>query len=84
MQAGHYKSSMYNATKFDERNVHPQCFSCNIMRAGNYTVYALYLTRRYGADILEELDAKTKEIKKFTVDELEEMIETWKMTSKQN
>ena len=59
MHAGHYVpqgSSL--ATTFDERNVHPQCYHCNVPQRGNLSNYAVFLTRKYGSDILELLDWK--------------------------
>ena len=78
MQCGHYVSRTHNATRFDEQNTHPQCYGCNVGRGGNYPKYALFLVQRYGAGILEDLDQRSKEIKRFTVSELEEMITDYK------
>jgi hypothetical protein len=57
IDAGHYiAKSLSLALRFDERNVHPQCVACNKWRHGNPSQYALALIRRYGENILEELD----------------------------
>ena len=58
LEAGHYIKSTYLHVKFDELNVHPQCVRCNRFLDGNESSYALFLTRTYGPDILEVLDAK--------------------------
>jgi hypothetical protein len=57
MDAGHYiPKSVSLALRFDERNVQVQCVGCNQWRHGNLTQYALALKRKYGENILEELD----------------------------
>ena len=60
MNAGHYKHGNTKPTYFDERNVHPQCVSCNMYRSGNLDQYALYLEGRYGEGILQTLDRISK------------------------
>lgn len=64
-QNGHYISRGYLSTRFDEENCHCQCAACNIFKKGNYTQYALNLTRQYGNGILERLDQKKNQIVKF-------------------
>jgi hypothetical protein len=72
MHAGHYiRASAGLATYFDEQNVHPQCYACNIWRDGNSDMYALKLIEKYGEDILNELNRrKQKIIKDFPFEEL--------------
>lgn len=54
---GHYiPKSVSLALRFDERNNNFQCVGCNQFRHGNLTQYALALKRKYGENILEELD----------------------------
>jgi hypothetical protein len=77
--AGHYHPrtdglSLY----FDERNVSVQCAGCNVFRSGNLTRYALYLQKRYGIGILDELDAKRREFRKISIPEYLEMIDAYK------
>lgn len=55
MDAGHYVSRRHLSTRFDERNVWPQCKSCNRFNEGRKDEYALFLIRTYGDDILQEL-----------------------------
>jgi hypothetical protein len=56
MDAGHYISRETKATRWDERNVHPQCRSCNRFKEGKKDEYALFLIKKYGEGILEELN----------------------------
>jgi hypothetical protein len=57
LQCGHYITRGCLALRFHEKNCHPQCDRCNVFLRGNRSSYALYLTRTYGKDILEELES---------------------------
>ena len=73
--AGHYvPQSKGNRLRFDERNVNAQCHVCNVYLRGNLSQYALFLTRKYGQGILEEFEAIKNERRKYTADELQEII----------
>lgn len=67
MHAGHYvPASRGNATYFDERNVNCQCYHCNINLSGNAPAYTLFLIRKYGPQIIEELNAKGATVKVYS------------------
>lgn len=70
IDAGHFMSRRYMSVRYDKRNVHPQCRYCNRMLAGNIYKYSLFL----GTKLSNELYLQSKEVKKFSSDELEEMI----------
>jgi len=70
MHAGHFISRRHNSTLFDERNVHAQCSLCNAFRNGEPHIYAEKLINIYGHAFLLEMIAKSKQIKKFTRQEL--------------
>lgn len=78
IQAGHFMSRKHYSTRWDENNVSPQCVSCNIYRSGEQYKYSLYL----GNNLSEELYLKSKEIRKFTTLELEEMYNKYNETLK--
>lgn len=78
LQCGHYISRRYNATLFDEGNNHPQCYSCNIMKQGNIVGYTFFLDDTYGKYHRHKLFTKSKEIKRFSIHELEEMTKEYK------
>ena len=69
IQAGHFMSRKHYSTRWDVNNVKPQCVACNVYRAGEQYKFSLYL----GNNLSEELHSKSKEIRKFTSLELEEM-----------
>ena len=64
---------------FDEKNNNVQCAACNVFKHGNLSAYAVALRKKYGPDILEELDAKRKVVKKYTRSEYEALIEKYKV-----
>ena len=70
IQAGHFMSRKHYSTRFDERNVKPQCVACNMFKAGEQYKFSLYL----GGKLSEELLLESRKIRKFTSDELEEMV----------
>lgn len=56
MHAGHYVSRTCLALRYEEKNVHAQCWQCNIAKKGNYPVYAIKMIDKYGEQFLRELD----------------------------
>lgn len=55
MQAGHFLPGRRMGTLFDERNVHAQCYVCNVRLSGNWPEYLDFMTRTYGPEVVEEL-----------------------------
>lgn len=79
MQAGHFISGRRNSVLFDERNVHPQCYACNICKHGNTVNYFRFMQHKYGDEVIEELrNRDNSENKQFAVYELEEMLNKYK------
>lgn len=79
VDAGHYvPRSAGLSLYFDPRNVHVQCVACNRFRHGNLQAYAIALRNKYGPDILEELDAERRKIKKYSIAEYQQLTEHYK------
>jgi hypothetical protein len=77
--AGHYFSmGGHKSVTFNEDNVHAQCVTCNQYKHGNLLNYQIGIQQRIGADRLIELHAKAHEVKKWTKDELKEIIKLYK------
>lgn len=77
--AGHYFSSGgHSNVRFDEDNVHLQCEHCNTYLSGNLLNYQIGIEKRIGAKRLIELHEKAHIEKRWTVDELKEIIKTYK------
>jgi hypothetical protein len=57
-QAGHYRTgaTCKRYLYYDERNVHCQCYHCNINLSGNWRVYQQKMHSKYGEGIDHEFD----------------------------
>jgi len=77
MQACHYESRGHIPTRWDERNVHSGCYSCNVMKKGNYTEYVLSMIKMYGGDILQDMHDKSRSGVKIPTSNIKEMIEIY-------
>jgi len=62
VDAGHYISRAKLATKFDERNVKPQCRKCNRFLDGASPQFAVHLMKEYGDDIIKGLVEESGEL----------------------
>jgi 5-methylcytosine-specific restriction endonuclease McrA len=77
--AGHYHPRTDGLSLFfDEKNVNAQCSACNLFRHGNLTQYALALKRKYGDQILEELEWKHRQFIQIHENEYLKFIEIYK------
>ena len=70
-QAGHF---IHGKLDFDHRNIARQCSRCNCFLNGNLVKYAIYLQKKYGYDIVEELEAESNKVVKLTVSDYEAII----------
>ena len=73
IQAGHFISRKHYSTRWDERNVKPQCVGCNVFKYGEQYKYSLYLGNKLSKKLLVE----SRVIIKFTNVELEDMIKEY-------
>lgn len=79
MQAGHFIPGRKNAYLFDEVQVNAQCYSCNIGLKGNWPEYLKVMVGRHGqASVDKMINEQRNETRKFTTDELKEMIIDYK------
>jgi hypothetical protein len=77
--AGHfYSAGTHTAVRFDERNVHLQCEHCNTFLSGNLLEYRKNLLSKIGYDEFALLEAEANVIRKYTKDELFEIIRVYK------
>lgn len=79
-QAGHYFPVNYSGVRFNEINVNMQESSCNKWKYGNQAMYRIGLVKKYGERAVRELEeeAVATKYKKWTRDELYEIIEKYK------
>lgn len=78
MHAGHFVPRAHSSTFLDEKNVHAQCCYCNTYGNGEPHIYAAELVSRYGQEEFEALIKRGREIKRFTVKELEDLYNKYK------
>ena len=77
--AGHYfNANNHWNVRFDELNVHLQCEACNTYLSGNLIEYGINLEKLIGADEFTILREKAYQTRKFTRDELKEIIIIYK------
>jgi hypothetical protein len=81
--AGHYLSvGARPELRFDELNVWKQCAPCNDHLSGNVVLYRKELINRIGLDQVERLEGP-HEPKKYSVDELKAIKQTYKAKAKE-
>lgn len=79
MHCGHYIPKTAGLSiYFDEKNNNCQCPYCNVWMHGNLSAYAVAMRKKYGPDILEELDALKRQTRKISQMEYMELIEKYK------
>lgn len=75
--AGHYYPTTRSALRFCPENVWGQCVKCNQFLHGNLAEYRKGLLKRIGADEMAKLDQMAHESKKWTREELRELMERY-------
>lgn len=75
--AGHFVKRQHRAVRWDERNVHAQCVSCNTYRGGQQDEYGLFIIRKYGNQVHEELLGRKHSVIKHTRADLQAMIDKY-------
>jgi len=78
IQNGHFISRKHYATRWDEENVAPQCYGCNVMQQGQQYLFAKWLDNKYGEGKADELLQRSREVVKLSDYELKEMIDLYK------
>ena len=80
---GHFfNANNHWSLRFDERNCNGQCVECNQWRHGHLLEYRKGIIKRYGQGILDELEEISTETRKFSVDELKEIVILYKQKIK--
>lgn len=87
LQAGHFVAvSSCSGLRFDEDNVHGECAGCNCFNESHLIKYQENLIKKIGETdyymLLELWDHYRRKPKKWTRDELEEMITEYKQKIK--
>ena len=81
--ASHYLSSGgHSAVRFHEDNVWVSCYKCNVMLSGNQIEYRKSLIKKIGVERVEWLEENGSKVKKWTIEELKELIKEYKQKIK--
>lgn len=80
--AGHFVNRRWMAVRWDERNVHAQCRSCNRFDEGNAAGYTMFMLEKYGKGVVDMLQAQ-KIPYKWTDGELDILIKEYKRKVKE-
>jgi hypothetical protein len=73
IHAGHFMSRRHYSTRWDEDNVRPQCYGCNIGNQGRAYEFGLALNKEEEGKA-EQLLNKSRELVKFNIGDLEDLI----------
>jgi len=82
MQAGHFMSRRYIATRFHEINVLPQCRACNMFAQGRQWLFGKRLDAMYGPGTAQRMYELSRSDVKYNVQQLRNMLNDYK-TKKQ-
>ena len=81
--ASHYLSAGgHSNVRFHEDNVFVSCYKCNVMLSGNQIEYRKALIEKIGIKRVEWLENNGSIVKKWTIEELKEIIKKYKINSK--
>ena len=74
MQCGHFQSRKSYSTRWDVDNCKVQCYGCNVMKYGEQYKFGLKLDQQFGNGTAEKLLIKSKQVIKYSNEDLLEMI----------
>jgi len=81
--AGHfYSAGTHTNVRFDERNVHLQCEPCNSFLSGNLLMYRENLLAKLGMEEFERLTIDAMQTRKYSREELKDLINNYKLKIK--
>jgi hypothetical protein len=81
---GHYFSQGgHSNVRYDEDNCHLQCEHCNTYLSGNLLNYQIGIEKRIGGERLLALHQRAHIIKKWSIDEVKEIISKYKAKVKE-
>jgi hypothetical protein len=72
-------SRRHYSTRWDETNCQVQCAGCNVFRYGEQYKFSIGLDQKFGEGTADEMLQRSKQIIKLSTEELEELINKYKM-----
>lgn len=82
LQNGHFVSRSSSTLRFDDENCNAQCVGCNMFKQGNQYAYGVELDLKYGDGTAKKLHAQRFDTHKFTITELQDIIDEAKSNIK--
>jgi len=82
LHAGHFMSRGKYATRWDERNVQPQCVACNLYNNGQQFLFGQNLDKRFGIGTAQDIYIRSQRIGGHTKDDLQSMIDDYSARNK--
>jgi len=77
-QAGHWIPRTYSKYFYDERNIHPQCYACNVRMHSNPIEYRAYMERTYWIDAVEEMLSNRHDLCKRSPQDYMELLNAYR------
>lgn len=77
LQCGHLITRGAKSVRFDEENSNAQCARCNFLHEHRPEFYTTQFLRKYGRKKYEDLVRRSKQPKKWTTWELDEIIQRY-------
>lgn len=78
LQAGHFVGGRRNSILYDLKNIHAQCYSCNVCRYGETLKYLDFMLEKYGQKEVVRLRSLNEKSVTYSIQDYEEMIENFK------
>ena len=82
IHAGHFMSRRHYSTRWDEENVRPQCYGCNVGNQGKQYEFAINLNKEEQGKA-DQLLIKSRELVKFSTGDIEMLIANYQDKLKQ-
>ncbi len=77
LECGHFIPRQFSATRWNELNSAGQCPRCNRWLHGDQAEYYEVMVKKYGQSTVDELMRLKHTTKKYTINELKELIERY-------
>lgn len=81
-QAGHFIDGRHNAVLFSEQGVHGQCYHCNVGLKGNKLEYWLFMEKKYGREVIDDLIRESKQNIQYKIHDFERIAQEYKDANK--
>ncbi len=75
IQCGHFQKRANTSTRYDIKNLAPQCEDCNCFKDGENEVFAEFIDKFHGAGTADMLRAQARQIERYFP--YEEEIQKW-------